>query len=99
MYTAEDARNSVIKYEIITRQKTIDNLMDNDDNKIAYDIIIEEIKTHAMKGETKMLILPKDTEEMSLFNDTEIKTILRFLGYDIKTNMVNNKPESYLISW
>jgi hypothetical protein len=99
MYTAEDARNSVIKYEIITRQKTIDNLMDNDDNKIAYDIIIEEIKTHAMKGETKMLILPKDIEEMSLFNDTEIKTILRFLGYDIKTNMVNNKPESYLISW
>lgn len=98
MYTAEDARNSVIKYEIVTKQKTIDNLMDNVDNKIAYDIIIEEIRTRAMKGETKMLILP-GTEAMSLFNDTEIKTILRFLGYDIKTNVVNNKPESHLISW
>lgn len=99
MYTAEDARNSVIKYEIVTKQKTIDNLMDNVDNKIAYDIIIEEIRTRAMKGETKMLILSKDTEAMSLFNDTEIKTILRFLGYDIKTNVINNKPESHLISW
>lgn len=98
MYTAEDARNSVIKYEIVTKQKTIDNLMDNVDNKIAYDIIIEEIRTRAMKGETKMLILP-GTEEMSLFNDTEIKTILRFLGYDIKTDVVNNKPERHLISW
>ena len=98
MYTAEDARNSVIKYEIVTKQKTIDNLMDNVDNKIAYDIIIEEIRTRAMRGETKMLILP-NTEAMSLFNDTEIKTILRFLGYDIKTNVVNNKPESHLISW
>ena len=87
-----------IKYEIVTKQKTIDNLMDNVDNKIAYDIIIEEIRTRAMKGETKMLILP-GTEAMSLFNDTEIKTILRFLGYDIKTNVVNNKPESHLISW
>ena len=98
MYTAEDARNSVIKYEIVTKQKTIDNLMDNVDNKIAYDIIIEEIRTRAMKGETKMLIL-SGTEEMSLFNDTEIKTILRFLGYDIKTDVVNNKPERHLISW
>ena len=98
MYTAEDARNSVIKYEIVTKQKTIDNLMDNVDNKIAYDIIIEEIRTRAMKGETKMLIL-SGTEEMSLFNDTEIKTILRFLGYDIKTDVVNNKPISFIISW
>lgn len=98
MYTAEDARNSVIKYEIVTKQKTIDNLMDNVDNKIAYDIIIEEIRTRAMKGETKMLIL-SGTEAMSLFNDTEIKTILRFLGYDIKTDVVNNKPERHLISW
>lgn len=99
MYTAEDARNSVIKHEIVTRQKTIDNLMANADNKIAYDIIIEEIRTIAMRGETKMVILPKDTEAMSLFNDTDIKTILKFLGYDIKTNVINNKPESYLISW
>ena len=98
MYPAEDARNSVIKYEIVTKQKTIDNLMDNVDNKLAYDIIIEEIRTRAMKGETKMLIL-SGTEEMSLFNDTEIKTILRFLGYDIKTDVVNNKPERHLISW
>ena len=98
MYTAEDARNSVIKYEIVTKQKTIDNLMDNVDNKLAYDIIIEEIRTRAMKGETKMLIL-SGTEAMSLFNDTEIKTILRFLGYDIKTDVVNNKPERHLISW
>ena len=72
--------------------------MDNVDNKIAYDIIIEEIRTRAMKGETKMLIL-SGTEAMSLFNDTEIKTILRFLGYDIKTDVVNNKPERHLISW
>ena len=98
MYTAEDARNSVIKYEIVAKQKTIDNLMDNVDNKIAYDIIIEEIRTRAMKGETKMLIL-SGTEAMSLFNDTEIKTILRFLGYDIKTSVVNNIPISHIISW
>ena len=98
MYTAEDARNSVIKYEIVTKQKTIDNLMDNVDNKLAYDIIIEEIRTRAMKGETKMLIL-SGTEAMSLFNDTEIKTILRFLGYDIKTDVVNNIPVSHIISW
>ena len=99
MYTAEDARNSVIKFEIDTKQKTIDNLMDNIDNKIAYDIIIEEIKTRAMKGETKMFISQINEELMSLFIKTDIKTILRFLGYDIKTDVVNNKPISFIISW
>lgn len=99
MYTAEDARNSVIKFEIDTKQKTIDNLMDKVINEIAYDIIIEEIKTRAMKGETKMFISQINEELMSLFIETDIKTILRFLGYDIKTDVVNNKPISFIISW
>lgn len=105
MYTAKDARNTVIDYERKRNQEELEFLLDIADNRIAYDIVIEEIKSLAYKGVSKMLIEKKnkrDTELISLFIETNVGKILDYLGYRIEMKLDSFDPtllEWVRISW
>lgn len=105
MYTAKDARNSVIDYERERNQEELEFLLDITDNRIAYDIVIEEIKSLAYKGKSKMLIEKKnkrDAELISLFMETNVGKILDYLGYRIEMKLDSFDPtllEWVRISW
>ena len=79
MYTAKDARNTVIDYERNRNQEELEFLLDITDNRIAYDIVIEEIKSLAYKGVSEMLIEKKnkrDAELISLFIETNFEILI-----------------------
>lgn len=105
MYTAKDARNTVIDYERKRNQEELEFLLDIADNRIAYDIVIEEIKSLAYKGVSKMLIEKKnkrDAELISLFIETNVGKILDYLGYRIEMKLDSFDPtllEWVRISW
>lgn len=105
MYTAKDARNSVIDYERERNQEELEFLLNITDNRIAYDIVIEEIKSLAYKGKSKMLIEKKnkrDAELISLFMETNVGKILDYLGYRIEMKLDSFDPtllEWVRISW
>ena len=105
MYTAKDARNTVIDYERNRNQDELEFLLDITDNRIAYDIVIEEIKSLAYKGVSEMLIEKKnkrDAELISLFIETNVGKILDYLGYRIEMKLVSFDPplfEWIRISW
>lgn len=105
MYTAKDARNTVIDYERNRNQEELEFLLDITDNRIAYDIVIEEIKSLAYKGVSKMLIEKqnkKDAELISLFIETNVGKILDYLGYRIEMKLDSFDPtllEWVKISW
>jgi hypothetical protein len=105
MYTAKDARNTVIDYERNRNHEELEFLLDIADNRIAYDIVIEEIKSLAYKGVSKMLIEKKnkrDAELISLFIETNVGKILDYLGYRIEMKLDSFDPtllEWVRISW
>ena len=105
MYTAKDARNTVIDYERNRNQEELKFLLDITDNRIAYDIVIDEIKSLAYKGVSKMLIEKKnkrDAELISLFIETNVGKILDYLGYRIEMKLDSFDPtllEWVRISW
>lgn len=105
MYTAKDARNTVIDYERKRNQEELEFLLDIADNRIAYDIVIDEIKSLAYKGVSKMLIEKKnkrDAELISLFIETNVGKILDYLGYRIEMKLDSFDPtllEWVRISW
>jgi hypothetical protein len=105
MYTAKDARNTVIDYERNRNHEELEFLLDIADNRIAYDIVIEEIKSFAYKGVSKMLIEKKnkrDAELISLFIETNVGKILDYLGYRIEIKLDSFDPtllEWVRISW
>lgn len=100
MYTAKDARNTVIDYERNRNQEELEFLLDITDNRIAYDIVIEKIKSLAYKGVSEMLIEKKnkrDTELISLFKETNVGKILDYLGYRIEMKLDSFDPT--LLEW
>ena len=105
MYTAKDARNTVIDYERKRNQEELEFLLDIADNRIAYDIVIDEIKSLAYKGVSKMLIEKKnkrDAELISLFIETNVGKILDYLGYRLEMKLDSFDPtllEWVRISW
>lgn len=95
MYTARQARDAVTKYEDEVRQKTIENLLNNEDNNIALQIFEDEIASIASKGNTTLFINNDNKPELyNLLETTDIITILKFLGYKIS---INNKYHT--ITW
>lgn len=95
MYTARQARDAVTKYEDEVRQKTIENLLNNEDNNIALQIFEAEIESIASKGYTALIINNYNKPELyNLLVTTDIITILKFLGYKIS---INNKYHT--ITW
>jgi hypothetical protein len=96
MYTAAQAREDVKKYEDTVRITTLENLLNNQDNEIALSIFEAEIESMASKGNTALFINNNDNkpELYNLLETTDIKTILKFLGYKIT---INNKY--YTITW
>ena len=94
MYTAEQARNEVKKYEENVKQKTLENLLENPENQVALEIIENEIYNLASKGNTQLTIYKKDNI-YNLFKTTDISLILRYLGYSISSDYAN----WYKINW
>lgn len=95
MYTAEQAREDVKKYEDNVRINTLENLLNKQDNEIALQIFEAEIESMASKGNTAIFINNDYKPELyNLLETTNIKTILKFLGYKIT---INNKH--YTITW
>ena len=95
MYTARQAREAVTKYEDEVRQKTLKNLLNNEDNNIALQIFEAEIESMASKGNTALIFNNDNKPELyNLLETTDIITILNFLGYKIS---INNKY--YTITW
>ena len=95
MYTAEQARADVKKYEDEVRINTLENLLNKQDNEIALSIFEAEIESMASKGNTALFINNDNKQELyNLLETTDIKTILKFLGYKFT---INNKY--YTITW
>ena len=94
MYTAAQAREDVKKYEAHIRLETLDNLLAKEDNNIALQIFESEIESKASKGCTA-LIASKGSELYDLIETTDIKTILKFLGYNIESQY----GDKYIITW
>ena len=95
MYTAEQAREDVKKYEDTVRITTLENILNKQDNEIALSIFEAEIESMASKGNTALFINNDNKPELyNLLETTDIKTILKFLGYKIT---INNKY--YTITW
>ena len=94
MYTASQAREDVKKFEINTKQLTLENLLTKEDNNIALQIFESEIESRASKGCTA-LIASKGSELYDLIEATDIKTILKFLEY----NIVSQYGDKYIINW
>ena len=94
MYTASQAREDVKKYETYIRQETLDNLLSKTDNDIALQMFEPEIESRASKG-CSALIVSKGSELYELIETTDIKTILKFLGYKIESQY----GDKYIITW
>lgn len=95
MYTAEQAREDVKKYEDKVRITTLENLLNKQDNEIALSIFEAEIESMASNGNTGISINKNNKQELyNLLETTDIKTILKFLGYKIITNY-----KDYIITW
>ena len=56
MYTAEQAREDVKKYEDTVRITTLENLLNKQDSEIALSIFEAEIESMASKGNTALFI-------------------------------------------
>lgn len=95
MYTAQQAREDVKKYEAHIKLETLENLLSKEDNSIALQIFEAEIESLASKGQTALVINKSTGELFDLINDTDIKTILKFMGYSIDSHY----GESYIIKW
>lgn len=96
MYTAEQAREDVKKYEARVKEETLENLLSKQDNEIALQIFEAEIESMASKGNTKLFINRYNHSELyDLIQETEIKTILKFMGYSIDSDY----GTSYSIKW
>lgn len=94
MYTAKQARDTVVKYEEAAKQKTLENLLNKEDNSIALQIFETEIESLASKGSSILLINHLKPDLFKLFETTDIKNILKYLGYNIETNY-----KYYKITW
>lgn len=94
MYTAKQARDTVVKYEEAVRQKTLENLLNKEDNSIALQIFEAEIESLANKGSTTLLINHLKPELLKLCETTDINLILKYMGYSIETNY-----KYYKITW
>jgi hypothetical protein len=94
MYTAKQAREAVNKYEEDTKQRTLENLLEKENNSMALQIFEEEIFELASKGCSILNINHLKPELLKLIETTDIKTILKFLGYSIETNY-----KDYKIKW
>lgn len=94
MYTAKQAREDVTKYEDEVRINTLENLLNKQDNEIALQIFEAEIESLANKGSTTLLINHQKPDLFKLFETTDIKNILKYLGYNIETNY-----KYYKITW
>ena len=96
MYTAQQAREDVNKYEAHVREETLENLLKHTHNSIALEIFEAEIESLASKGHTKLFINRYNYSELyDLIQETDIKTILKFLGYSIDSEY----GTSYSIKW
>ena len=85
MYTAAQARETVKEYETHVKEKTLENLLVKEENQLALQLFENEIYNMASKGNTMLLINDENNELFKAFQSTDIKTILRFLGYSIDT--------------
>ena len=94
MYTAEQARADVKKYEDEVRINTLENLLNKQDNEIALSIFEAEIESLASKGYTTLVINHLRPELFKLCETTDIKNILKYLGYSIEVNY-----RYYKITW
>ena len=94
MYTAKQAREDVTKYEDEVRINTLENLLKKQDNEIALQIFESEIESLANKGYTTLLINHLKPELFKLCETTDIKNILKYLGYSIEINY-----RYYKITW
>ena len=94
MYTAEQARNDVKKYEDEVKLTTLENLLSKQDNEIALQLFEAEIESLASKGYTTLVINHLRPELFKLCETTDIKNILKYLGYSIEINY-----RYYKITW
>ena len=94
MYTAEQAREDVKKYEDKVKISTLENLLSKQDNEIALQIFEAEILSLASKGYTTLLINHLKPELFNLCETTDIKNILKYMGYSIEVNY-----KYYKITW
>ena len=94
MYTAEQARNDVKKYEDELKLTTLENLLSKQDNEIALQLFEAEIESLANKGYTTLLINHLKPELFKLCETTDINTILKYMGYSIEINY-----KYYKITW
>ena len=110
MFTAEDARNAVAKYEKETKQRTLENLLKIEKNSEALVVVEKAIYEKAANGFTQLKIkcsLPGEEYISDLekyLKETEIKTILKYLGYNITTKSISVsfdkfEPSYFIISW
>lgn len=94
MYTAEQARNDVKKYEDEVKLTTLENLLSKQDNEIALQLFEAEIESLANKGCTTLVINHLRPELFKLCETTDIKNILKYLGYSIEVSY-----RYYKITW
>ena len=94
MYTAEQARNDVKKYEDEVKLTTLENLLSKQDNERALQLFEAEIESLANKGYTTLLINHLKPELFKLCETTDINTILKYMGYSIEINY-----KYYKITW
>lgn len=94
MYTAEQARNDVKKYEDEVKLTTLENLLSKQNNEIALQIFEAEIESLANKGYITLLINHLKPELFKLCETTDINNILKYLGYSIEVNY-----KYYKITW
>ena len=94
MLTAIDARQKAKKFEEEQKSLILENLMENVDNKIALEIFEEEIDSLATKGNSILYINETKKELLNLIETTDIKTILKFLGY-----LIIKEDNIYKIMW
>lgn len=85
MYTAQQAREDVNKYEVHVREETLENLLKKDNNKIALEIYEAEIEYLATKGCSTLLVNNTKPDLFDLVNTSDIRTILKFMGYKVET--------------
>ena len=110
MFTAEDARNAVIEYEEYSRNCILTNLVNQEENAKALVAFETAIREKAANGFTQLKVkcsLPGEEYISDLekyLKETEIKTILKYLGYNISIKNISVsfdevEPSFFIISW
>lgn len=99
MYTANQAREDVKKYEARIKEQTLEKLLEKEENANALQIFETKIFSLASEGNTKLVFTHREQELFKLFKKTDIKLILKYLGYSIKVEEEYGSLKEFTISW